>query len=112
MPPTDGPPDAGTGSTVVEAITAPNPGPLTLDGTRTWLVGTERVVLIDPGPALPEHLARVRATVDGRPVAGKVVAGLRAPRSTPAAFYSPTATTARRGAGATPTMIFLMFLID
>jgi len=68
MPPTDGPADAGNGSTVVEAITAPNPGPLTLDGTRTWLVGSERLVLIDPGPALPEHLARVQAAVDGRVV--------------------------------------------
>ncbi len=68
MRPTDGPANAGAGSTVVEAIIAPNPGPLTLDGTRTWLVGSERLVLIDPGPALPEHLARVQAAVDGRPV--------------------------------------------
>jgi hydroxyacylglutathione hydrolase len=68
MRPTEGPADAGTGSTLVEAIIAPNPGPLTLDGTRTWLVGTGSVVLIDPGPALPEHLARVQAAVDGRAV--------------------------------------------
>ena len=44
------------------------PGPLTLDGTRTWLVGAGSVVLIDPGPALPEHLARVQAAVGGRAV--------------------------------------------
>ena len=68
MQPTDRPASAGTGSTAVEGIVAPNPGPLTLDGTRTWLVGAGSVVLIDPGPALPEHLARVQAAVGGRVV--------------------------------------------
>ena len=68
MQPTDRPADAGTGSTAVEGVVAPNPGPLTLDGTRTWLVGAGSVVLIDPGPALPEHLARVQAAVGGRVV--------------------------------------------
>ncbi len=68
MQPTERPADAGNDSTSVEGVIAPNPGPLTLDGTRTWLVGAESVVLIDPGPALPEHLARVQAAVGGRVV--------------------------------------------
>jgi len=68
MQPTDRPADTGTDSTAVEGVVAPNPGPLTLDGTRTWLVGAGSVVLIDPGPALPEHLARVQAAVGGRVV--------------------------------------------
>lgn len=68
MRPSDRPADAGTRSTAVEWIVAPNPGPLTLDGTRTWLVGTKRLVLIDPGPALPEHFSRVQAAVGDRQV--------------------------------------------
>ncbi len=68
MRPTDRPAEAGTRPTAVEWIVAPNPGPLTLDGTRTWLVGTRRLVLIDPGPALPEHFARVQAAVGDRKV--------------------------------------------
>lgn len=43
-------------------ILAPNPGPMTLDGTNTWILlepgGTEAVV-IDPGPLLEVHLQRV-----------------------------------------------------
>jgi glyoxylase-like metal-dependent hydrolase (beta-lactamase superfamily II) len=37
---------------------APNPGPMTLDGTNTWVLGPERVV-IDPGPADDGHLTAV-----------------------------------------------------
>ena len=68
MKPTDGKPDNGADSTQVEAVIAPNPGPLTLDGTRTWVVGTGSVALIDPGPELTEHLARLQTVVDGRTV--------------------------------------------
>jgi hydroxyacylglutathione hydrolase len=37
-------------------IVAPNPSPLTGDGTNTWLLGTKDVAVIDPGPMLPAHL--------------------------------------------------------
>lgn len=37
-------------------VTASNPGPFTLDGTRTHLVGRERVAVVDPGPDDRDHL--------------------------------------------------------
>ena len=46
----------------------PNAGPLTLDGTRCYAVGRERVVLVDPGPAIPGQIERLEALVRGRPV--------------------------------------------
>lgn len=47
---------------------APNPGPLTLDGTRTYAVGERDVALIDPGPAAPGQLDRLRRLTAGRHV--------------------------------------------
>jgi glyoxylase-like metal-dependent hydrolase (beta-lactamase superfamily II) len=41
----------------IRSITAPNPSPLTLDGTRTWLLGD--TAIIDPGPADDGHIARI-----------------------------------------------------
>jgi glyoxylase-like metal-dependent hydrolase (beta-lactamase superfamily II) len=40
-------------------ILAPNPGIYTLDGTNTWIVGSDPALVIDPGPAIDEHLAEV-----------------------------------------------------
>jgi glyoxylase-like metal-dependent hydrolase (beta-lactamase superfamily II) len=55
---------------VVRSLLAPNASPLTLDGTRTYIVGETRPVIIDPGPADPAHLdAIVDALGDGVPVA-------------------------------------------
>ena len=45
-------------------VLAPNPGPMTLDGTNTWVLrapGTEGCVVVDPGPLTESHLAEVAA---------------------------------------------------
>ena len=47
-------------------VLAPNPGPMTLDGTNTWVLlepGSSVAVVVDPGPDLPEHHAAVLAAV-------------------------------------------------
>ncbi|HUF17892.1 MAG TPA: MBL fold metallo-hydrolase [Thermoanaerobaculia bacterium] len=40
----------------VHQLRAPNPGPFTLDGTNSYLIGR---VVIDPGPAIDEHVQRI-----------------------------------------------------
>lgn len=47
----------------IRSITAPNPGPLTLDGTRTYLVGDS--VMIDPGPEIASHIDNIIAAQPG-----------------------------------------------
>ncbi len=47
-------------------LLALNPSPMTLDGTRTFIVGRERVAVIDPGPDLPGHLDAILHALDGR----------------------------------------------
>ena len=42
----------------VRLVVAPNPSPLTLGGTNTWIVDGW---VVDPGPAIPEHVERVAA---------------------------------------------------
>ena len=45
-------------------LLAPNPSPMTLDGTNTWLIaepGSASVVVVDPGPDDERHLRRVHA---------------------------------------------------
>ncbi len=38
----------------IRSITAPNPGPFTLDGTRTYLI--DETIVIDPGPDIKSHV--------------------------------------------------------
>jgi glyoxylase-like metal-dependent hydrolase (beta-lactamase superfamily II) len=45
----------------IVAVRAPNPGPFTLSGTNSWLVGRDPTWMIDPGPLLDAH---VQALVD------------------------------------------------
>jgi glyoxylase-like metal-dependent hydrolase (beta-lactamase superfamily II) len=57
----------------VERLTAHNPGPMTLEGTNTYLVGRDPTVVIDPGPDDPAHLAAVRRTAEARGGIGTVL---------------------------------------
>jgi glyoxylase-like metal-dependent hydrolase (beta-lactamase superfamily II) len=45
----------------IRSITAPNPGPYTLDGTRSFILGETAV--IDPGPAIDSHVEAILAMV-------------------------------------------------
>lgn len=53
----------------VTAVRADNPGPLTLTGTQSYVIGTGPLVVLDPGPADEAHLARMDEVIAGRPVA-------------------------------------------
>lgn len=51
---------------MLTTLLAPNPSPMTLDGTRTFIVGRERAAVIDPGPDHPAHLDAILRALDGR----------------------------------------------
>jgi glyoxylase-like metal-dependent hydrolase (beta-lactamase superfamily II) len=54
-------------------LRAPNPGPVTLSGTNTWVVGRRPAWVVDPGPLIEEHLDRLFAAIDARGGLGGVV---------------------------------------
>ena len=61
-----GPVIDGMGTARARCVLAPNPSPMTLDGTNTWILaepGSPRAVVVDPGPAHAGHLHRVRDQV-------------------------------------------------
>jgi glyoxylase-like metal-dependent hydrolase (beta-lactamase superfamily II) len=52
----------GTGTARARCVLAPNPSPMTLDGTNTWVIaepGSQAVLVVDPGPEDDGHLRRV-----------------------------------------------------
>jgi glyoxylase-like metal-dependent hydrolase (beta-lactamase superfamily II) len=64
----------GSGTSLATCVLAPNPSPMTLEGTNTWLIaaaGSSSAVVVDPGPEDEGHLRRVvaRAAETGRRVA-------------------------------------------
>lgn len=65
--------EAQTGALVevvpgIARVTAPNAGPFTFTGTNSFLVGVDRLVVIDPGPDDRRHLQALLRAIDGRPV--------------------------------------------
>jgi glyoxylase-like metal-dependent hydrolase (beta-lactamase superfamily II) len=56
----------GSGTLRASCVLCPNPGPMTLEGTNTWILrepGARGVVVVDPGPHDERHLERVARTV-------------------------------------------------
>jgi glyoxylase-like metal-dependent hydrolase (beta-lactamase superfamily II) len=47
-------------------VRAANPGPLTLSGTNSYLVGRDPAWLIDPGPSLPDHVTALVGAIAER----------------------------------------------
>ncbi len=64
----------GSGTSLATCVLAPNPSPMTLEGTNTWLIaasGSPSALVVDPGPEDEGHLRRVveRAAETGRRIA-------------------------------------------
>lgn len=49
-------------------VLAPNPSPMTHWGTNSYLLGSRRLAVIDPGPDDPVHLEALLAAIAGREV--------------------------------------------
>lgn len=54
-------------------ILAPNPGPMTLEGTNTYVYGADPCVVIDPGVEQQSHLEAIRAVAAERGGIGLVL---------------------------------------
>ncbi len=50
----------------IARMLAPNPGPFTFRGTGVYIVGTNNVAVIDPGPDVPVHLAALKDALRGK----------------------------------------------
>jgi len=65
--------DPAPGGGDLVRIRAENPGPMTLSGTNTYVVGREPAWVIDPGPDDPAHIEAVRAEGEKRGGVGGVL---------------------------------------
>jgi glyoxylase-like metal-dependent hydrolase (beta-lactamase superfamily II) len=85
---------------LASVLLAPNPGPMTLEGTNTWILrapDAEGCVVVDPGPDDPGHLAAVAAAgpvvaillTHGHPDHSAGAAGLHARTGAPVRALDP-----------------------
>ena len=53
---------------MIRRVIARNPSPFTFHGTGTYIIGHGEVAIIDPGPALPEHVDALLDAVRGETI--------------------------------------------
>lgn len=53
---------------LVQRVVADNPGPFTYTGTGVYIIGTQNVAVIDPGPQTPKHIEALNTALAGRRV--------------------------------------------
>jgi glyoxylase-like metal-dependent hydrolase (beta-lactamase superfamily II) len=85
-------------SPMVRRITAENPSPFSFKGTGTFVIGKGEVAVIDPGPAIPEHVEALLAALEGETVTHILVTHTHLD-------HSPSATPLKAATGA-PTLAF------
>ncbi len=49
----------------VRRLVAPNPSMMTGPGTNTYLFGDDQIAVLDPGPAIPEHVDKILSKTEG-----------------------------------------------
>lgn len=60
------PVEVGIGQVSVQRLLCPNASVMTGPGTNTYLLGSNIMALVDPGPALPEHTDAIMNVLNGR----------------------------------------------
>lgn len=68
-------------SPLVQRVIAQNPSKFTYRGTGTYIIGSDAVVVIDPGPRLESHQRALEAALAGRTVVGIAVTHCHADHS-------------------------------
>jgi glyoxylase-like metal-dependent hydrolase (beta-lactamase superfamily II) len=101
---------AETLSPLIRRVVARNPSPFTFKGTGTYIVGHGSVAVIDPGPALPDHVDALLAALAGERVSHILVththldhspaaAALKQATGAPTLGFGPHGATRSEGAG-------------
>jgi glyoxylase-like metal-dependent hydrolase (beta-lactamase superfamily II) len=60
-------------SPMVRRIVANNPGPYTFKGTGTYIIGSGKVAVIDPGPNDEDHVNAMMAALDGEKITHQLI---------------------------------------